>query len=158
MTTLWYNFKNEKCSQFAKGWSIMKKEYNTEPKKLINDFLKQNSDRHFTVDEIAEAVSVGEKSAGKSTVYRHVSKLLESGSVRRFETPGVKSFVYQYADVTDLCDDHYHLKCIKCGRLIHLECAKMDEVKKHILSDHDFIIGFDRAVLFGQCASCVAKG
>lgn len=136
----------------------MKKEYNTEPKKLINDFLKQNSDRHFTVDEIAEAVCSGDKSAGKSTVYRHVSKLLESGVIRRFETSGVKSFVYQYAGVNEHCDSHYHLKCVKCGRLIHLECAKMDEVRQHILADHDFIIGSNRAVLYGECGSCAKEG
>lgn len=136
----------------------MKKEYNTEPKKLINEFLKQNSDRHFTVDEIAEAVCSGDKSAGKSTVYRHISKLLESGAVRRFETPGVKSFVYQYSGVSEHCDSHYHLKCVKCGRLIHLECAKMDEVRQHILADHNFIIGSNRAVLYGECGICAKEG
>lgn len=135
----------------------MKKEYNTEPKKLINDFLKQNSDRHFTVDQIAEAVSVGEKSAGKSTVYRHVSKLLESGVIRRFETPGIKNFVYQYSGDTDRCDSHYHLKCVKCGRLIHLECVKMDSLREHILEDHSFIIGSHRAVIYGECASCALE-
>ncbi len=135
----------------------MKKEYNTEPKRMINDFLKQNSNRHFTVDEIAEAVSSGEQKAGKSTVYRHISKLMQAGVVRRFETPGIKSFVYQYAGENEHCDSHYHLKCVKCGRLIHLECARMDKVKEHILSEHNFIIGFNRAVLYGECAVCAKK-
>ena len=132
--------------------------YHTAGRESILHHLADRPSCQLTVEELTAALEAEGVAVGKSTVYRHVSKLLESGSVRRFETPGVKSFVYQYADVTDLCDDHYHLKCVKCGRLIHLECAKMDEVKKHILSDHDFIIGFDRAVLYGQCASCAAKG
>ncbi len=135
----------------------MKKEYNTEPKKLITDFLKQNSDRHFTVEEISNAVCNGETKAGKSTVYRQVSKLFEMGVIRRFETNGKKSFVYQYADKHDDCDHHYHLKCTKCGRLIHMECSKLDEVKKHILEEHGFIVGSSQAVLYGECKDCIVK-
>ena len=79
------------------------KEYNTEQKKQIIDFLKLHSDHHYTVDEITKAVST-DRGAGKSTVYRQISKLMQSGVIRRFETPGVKSFVYQYANHHDNCD------------------------------------------------------
>ena len=135
----------------------MLKEYNTEQKKQIIDFLKVHRDHHYTVDEITKAVCL-DKSTGKSTVYRQISKLLQSGVIRRFETSGVKSFVYQYADHHDDCNSHYHLKCVKCGRLIHLECSKLDEVRRHILSEHDFIIGFGESIIYGECASCAAEG
>lgn len=131
----------------------MKREYNTEPKRRILDFLKTNGDRHFTVEEIADSVCDGE-CTGKSTVYRYISKLLESGEVRRFEASGSKSFVYQYADAHDNCNEHYHLKCVECGRLIHMECKRLDEVREHITKEHDFIIGCDRAVLYGKCSKC----
>ena len=133
------------------------KEYNTEQKKQIIDFLKLHSDHHYTVDEITKAVST-DRGAGKSTVYRQISKLMQSGGIRRFETPGVKSFVYQYANHHDNCDSHYHLKCVKCGRLIHLECSKLDEVRAHIISEHDFIIGCGESVIYGQCTACANEG
>ena len=132
----------------------MKKEYNTEPKKLITDFLSSNRDRHFTIEEIQTAICLGDHAPGKSTVYRQIAKLHKAGEVRRFETEGVKSFVYQYADKNEGCDHHFHLKCISCGRLIHLECQKMDAVREHILSDHNFIIGSNRAVLYDECTGC----
>ena len=133
----------------------MKREYNTEQKRRIIDFLKMNRDRHFTVDEITDSVC-GETGSGKSTVYRHIGKLLESGEIRRFEASGSNSFVYQYADVNKACDEHYHLKCVCCGRLIHMECKRLDEVKDHVKAEHDFIIGCDRSVIYGKCASCAA--
>ena len=83
---------------------------------------------------------------------------MQSGVIRRFETPGVKSFVYQYANHHDNCDSHYHLKCVKCGRLIHLECSKLDEVRAHIISEHDFIIGCGESVIYGQCTACANEG
>ncbi|MBE6798357.1 MAG: transcriptional repressor [Ruminococcaceae bacterium] len=132
----------------------MKKEYNTEQKRRIVGFLCANRDRHFTVEEIAAEVCNG-SNLGKSTVYRHISKLLESGEIRRFEVDNSRNFVYQYADVHDGCNTHYHLKCVKCGRFIHMECQQLDLVREHIKEEHGFIIGQNRAVLYGQCSDCV---
>lgn len=135
----------------------MKKEYNTEQKRLIIDFLKEHSDRHFTATEIADSVCNG-SNMGKSTVYRHMSKLFQQGVVRRFEVSDSKSFVYQYAGAKENCNDHYHLKCVKCGRLIHMECVKLDEVRDHIMNEHNFIIGCDRSIIYGRCRDCSKVG
>ena len=124
--------------------------------KRIIDFLKSNKDRHFTAFEIADSVC-GDNGSGKSTVYRHITKLLESGEIRRFESRGNNSFVYQYSSENEKCDEHYHLKCVCCGRLIHMECKRLDDVRNHINEEHNFIIGCDRAVLYGKCSECAAK-
>ena len=133
----------------------MKREYNTEQKKAVIDFFKENREHHFTAAQIADAVCAG--GTGKSTVYRQIANLLESGVIRRFEACDSRQFVYQYADVHDDCDRHYHLKCVKCGRLIHMECAHLDEVCRHIRSEHDFIIGFGRSIIYGECVRCASK-
>ncbi len=133
----------------------MKKEYKTGQKRAVLDFFKSNCDRHFSVAEITDEVC--KNGAGKSTVYRQISKLLEQGVIRRFETPDSAQFVYQYADIHDDCDSHYHLKCVKCGRLIHMECPHLSEVSEHIKTEHNFILGFGKAVLYGECTDCAAK-
>ncbi len=130
----------------------MKNEYNTEQKRAVIDFLKTNRDRHFTAAEIADSVCY--KGTGKSTVYRHISKLLDDGTIRRFEAGNSHSFVYQYADLNSGCDSHYHLKCVKCGRLIHMDCVRLKEVAEHIKSEHSFVIGNGRAVIYGECVAC----
>ncbi len=130
----------------------MPKNYNTEQKKRIIDFFKKNCERHFTVGQVAD--SVCKDGRGKSTVYRQISNLLEKGIIRRFETGDSHQFVYQFADVHDDCDEHYHLKCVRCGRLIHMECERLNDVCEHIRSEHNFVLGGGRAVLYGECAGC----
>lgn len=126
--------------------------YMTGHKKRILDFLIRNKDHHYTVDEIISALSVGDTKPGKSTVYRQISSLLEDGVIRRFEAADSDSFVYQYA-VGVGCEHHFHLKCSRCGNLLHMECDKLDEVRRHILSDHGFLIG-GSSIIYGVCAGC----
>lgn len=131
----------------------MKRTYETEAKKALCDYLCQNKDRHFTIEELVLALSKDAQRISRSTVYRQISKLLESGVIRRFETSGEKNFVYQYADAHVGCDAHLHLKCIGCGRLYHMDCVKLDEMREHIYKEHGFIIG-GGAVISGICTDC----
>lgn len=130
--------------------------YNTNHKKRILDFLIANKERHFTIEEIIEALSGEDGSPGKSTVYRQVSALMRDGIVRRFEAPDEDSFVYQYAVGVD-CEHHFHLKCVRCGKLIHMDCVQLDEVRDHILREHGFLIG-GSSIIYGICAVCANAG
>lgn len=129
--------------------------YKTNQKKELMDFLEEHSDRHFTVDEIVSGI--GGHGVAKSTVYRQISKLESEGIVRRFEVPGSNSFAFQFSGENDSCDCHFHLKCTKCGRLIHMECPQLTKVQQHIMDEHDFLIGSHRAVIYGECISCAGS-
>ena len=128
--------------------------YMTGPKKQILDFLIAQKEHHFTVDEILDALTKENVRPGKSTVYRQINRLLEEGVVRRFESADASSFVYQYAVGID-CEHHFHLKCDRCGKLIHMECDHLHDVKGHILKEHGFLIG-GSSVIYGICADCSA--
>ena len=128
--------------------------YMTGHKKQILDFLIAHRDRHYTVEEILAALPDGEEKPGKSTVYRQISRLMEDGVIRRFEAAGTDSFVYQYA-VGEDCEHHFHLKCARCGKLIHMECDKLRQVRAHIQKEHGFLIG-GSSVIYGICAGCAA--
>lgn len=132
---------------------MSRSEYNTAQKQQLIDFLAMHSDRDFTVEQIVEGLSESPMSPGKSTVYRLIGKLLESGEIRRFESPVSSSFVYQYSEKRPDCENHFHLKCVICGRLIHMECEQLSAVKEHILQEHDFIIGGEQ-VISGLCVAC----
>ena len=127
--------------------------YATAGKKKLVDFLVENKNRHYTVEEIAERIP----EIGKSSVYRLIGKLHAEGSVRRFEAEGSSSFVYQYVENSEACEHHFHLKCIRCGKVIHMECRQLEFAKRHIEENHGFLIGMKNSMIYGQCSSCMGE-
>lgn len=124
--------------------------YKTKQRELIAGFFKDNTDRQFSINDISDMFS---ESIGKSTVYREVSRLVEEGFVRKYpDSDGY--FWYQYAG--EHCHEHFHLRCISCGRIVHLDCHLMNDVCRHINSEHDFEIDMSRTVLYGVCGKCKA--
>jgi Fur family ferric uptake transcriptional regulator len=124
--------------------------YMTAGTKQIIDFMVENRNKHFCVDEIAAALP----DTAKSSVYRIVAKLHSEGLLRRFETEGMSSFVYQYIEQTEDCAHHFHLKCEQCGRIIHMECSELEKTRNHIAAEHGFIIGTGNSIIYGVCSEC----
>lgn len=136
---------------------VCRKEYNTEQRKMLLNYLKENSDREFSIDALS--LELGEISGGKigkSTIYRQVKELCRSGLLRRFRKEG-KTVVYQYMEHGGDCCNHFHLKCTACGRLVHLECADAENLAKHIKEKHDFVLDLSKTVLYGLCKECREK-
>ena len=53
--------------------------------------------------------------------------------------------------------EHLHLKCTRCGRLFHLDCDFMDELRQHLLEEHGFLLQCSGDLLHGLCQECAAK-
>ena len=135
---------------------IKGKSYSTDNKRTVVSFFKENKDKHFTIDgALLELFSAG-ISIPKSSLYRIVGNLCREGVLRRFEAQGVDSFVYQYFDLGDECDNHFHLKCSECGKLVHLECEMLSDIKDHIFTEHGFIIGGEN-IITGVCKQCIKE-
>lgn len=117
--------------------------YNTRQRELILDYIKKNAKKHLTADDIADALKA--EQVGKTTVYRYLEKLCEQNIVRKFILSEGKSACYQYNDEQQ-CHDHFHMKCLKCGRLFHLECDHLKDIAAHISKMHDFTIDSSRTV------------
>ena len=89
-------------------------------------------------------------------LYRQLDKLVESGVVRKFVIDGKTGACYQYIENEHECREHFHLKCISCGKLIHLNCDHLMSINKHIEEHHGFIIDPSQTVFYGRCADCSA--
>ena len=131
-------------------------EYATEQKKMLSDFLKENAERAFSVDELIEGMKAryGEGIPGTSTVYRLMTRLVEEGTVKRFVKGHSRHFVYQIVG-DEHCRSHLHLKCIGCGKLLHLDERVSDALLDTIRSNSEFSVNEEETVLFGECAACV---
>lgn len=133
--------------------------YNTEQKKLLLEFLESNSDNSYTVDEIVEALCkrAGAKAPGRSTVYRLMTALVEEKRVRRFSGEGSRRFLYRII-ADDHCRTHLHLKCLQCGRILHLDRATSSALLDQVNKVKGFSVSEEETLLFGNCAECKLGG
>ena len=128
--------------------------YKTSQREILLDFLRSHPDEEFSTEEITSALCG--QSIGKSTVYRLISKLCGDGEILR-TTGGGKKVFYRYIDKTHACDEHFHLKCRDCGKIIHLDCELMEKLAEHIAGEHGFKLDPKSTVINGVCAECEKK-
>lgn len=130
------------------------KTYKTKQRTKVLNCLIENKSSHMTADEIVIKLREKGEEVGKATVYRTLDKLIEEGRARKYIYEEGKSACFQYLDNENRCHLHFHLKCVSCGRLIHLECDYMKELEKHISEHHKFTVDNTKTVLYGVCGDC----
>lgn len=127
--------------------------YKTRQREIILNYLKNNSGEHSTVHDIMDYLYKQKLSVGQTTVYRYLDRLVAAGEVRRYPSPDGAT-CYQYVVEQEACHSHYHLKCTDCGRLIHLECAAVEQLASHIADEHGFKLDGCMTVFYGRCCDC----
>ena len=55
------------------------------------------------------------------------------------------------------CDAHLHLKCVDCGRLIHLDTGVSDALQADLLRAAGFTVDGRSTTIYGTCAACGGK-
>lgn len=136
----------------------MEKIYKTKQRANILNYLKENNEKHITAENIIDYFKKMGTPIGKSTIYRYLDNLVEENIVRKYVTPetGVAA-CFQYINNQDKCNSHYHMKCTKCGILIHLDCDEINELSNHIFKEHKFRLDTCKTVLYGTCEECFSK-
>lgn len=128
--------------------------YATVSRKKILDFLKQSSDRTVTAAEIGAYLKEQDSEVNITTIYRYLDKLEREGTVMKYVAEKGGQAEYQYVELGHRCEKHLHLKCMECGRIIHLECEFMEEIAEHIRKDHGFLLQCKNSILYGTCGEC----
>ena len=123
--------------------------YNTKQRDEIVEFFNRHREGCFTAKEL---ITSGEISVGEATVYRTLSRLANQGVLKRYTGDGGGA-TYQLNE-SERCDSHFHLKCERCGTLIHMDCGFMAEMKKHIEQSHSFTVDIGKTVIYGLCGEC----
>ena len=131
--------------------------YNTKQKEKLLEYLMKNKEKHTNVQEISAFLSAEGSSMGVATIYRQLDRLVEQGLVRKYAFDGKTCACYQYIENEEQCRSHFHLKCLGCGRLIHLDCEHLAELTRHIEDEHDFAIDYSQTVFYGRCSECRGK-
>ena len=101
-----------------------------------------------TADEIYQMVVHEHPNISKGTVYRNLNQLAQSGEIRKLEIPGG-------ADRFDhRCHNHYHIRCIQCGRVFDVDMEYIEGLEKQIKDTHGFAFSGHDLIFKGVCPDC----
>ena len=129
--------------------------YHTVGRERLLTYFAEHPGQRMTVEELTRALTAENVAVGRSTVYRLVGKLCREGKVNRLRDSERGCYIYAYAEDAHGCDGHhFHLKCVDCGRLFHLECRHSEMLCAHIAGTHHFRVDSGRTLLYGQCENC----
>lgn len=131
-----------------------KQSYNTKSRKLILQFLESKSETTVSVGDIMEYLKCMGEGVNQTTVYRYLNKLVSDKKVLKFSEDEGGKAVYQIVGHKHCCDGHIHIQCIKCGKLLHLDCDFMEGFKEHLKEEHDFSLKCESSLLYGVCSKC----
>lgn len=129
------------------------KYYATEQRQKLLALLKKYKDRQFSVDEIASKLNA-DVDISVSSVYRNINKMVKNGDIVRRAADGSRKFVYQYIGDGD-CQEHLHMKCEACGKLIHFDVQLSEAVLDTAIAKSNFYINRKKTVLYGSCGECI---
>ena len=128
--------------------------YNTRTRQLILDYLINNRQHAVSASNILEHLEAQGASPNPTTVYRYLDKLAKDGTVIKYVAEKGCQAAYQYVEPGRGCEQHLHLKCVKCGKIIHLECHFMEEISHRIEESHGFTLQCKNSILYGVCKEC----
>jgi Fur family ferric uptake transcriptional regulator len=114
--------------------------------------LRAVSDRpHSTADDIYTVVRAEIGAISRQAVYDALAVLGDKGVLRRIQPAGSPA---RYEDRVG--DNHHHLICRTCGRMVDVDCAVGDTPCLIPADDSGYEVDEAEVVYWGRCPDCVA--
>ena len=107
---------------------------------------------HRTADEIGTVVRAELGSISRQAVYDVLATLTERGLLRRIQPAGSPA---RYENRVG--DNHHHLICRSCGRVVDVDCAVGDVPCLTAADDAGFEIDEAEVIYWGRCPECAAN-
>jgi Fur family transcriptional regulator, stress-responsive regulator len=114
--------------------------------------LRAVSDRpHSTADDIANDVRAEIGAISRQAVYDALGTFTDKGLLRRIQPAGSPA---RYE--VRVGDNHHHLICRHCGRVVDADGAVNDTPRLRAGDDSGFEIEQAEVIYWGRCPECVA--
>lgn len=121
----------------------------TLPRVKILQILEYSKNRHFSAEEISNALSKSGDEVGLATIYRVLTQFEAAGLVTRHNFEG-GHFVFEL----DEGEHHDHLVCIKCGVVIEFVDNTIEERQHKIAAAKGFKMTDHSLNIYGICSNC----
>jgi Fur family ferric uptake transcriptional regulator len=106
---------------------------------------------HITADGVAESVRAEIGAISLQSVYDALALLVAAGLLRRIQPPGSPA---RYEDRVG--DNHHHLICRNCGRMVDVDCAVGSAPCLTAADDNGYSIDTAEVTYWGLCPACSA--
>jgi Fur family ferric uptake transcriptional regulator len=107
---------------------------------------------HSTADGIEKIVRADLGGVSRQAVYDALGVLTEKGLLRRIQPAGSPA---RYEDRVG--DNHHHLICRACGRMVDVDCAVGYTPCLTAADDSAYEIDEAEVIYWGRCPDCVAS-
>ncbi len=104
---------------------------------------------HSTADGVAEAVRADIGAISHQAVYDALAALVDAGLMRRIQPAGSPA---RFED--RVRDNHHHMICRGCGRMVDVDCAVGSSPCLSVLDDRGYEIEEAEVVYWGRCPAC----
>ena len=106
---------------------------------------------HTTADAVAEAVRAEIGAISLQSVYDALGVLVSEGLIRRIQPAGSPA---RFEDRVG--DNHHHLICRVCGRVVDVDCAVGSVPCLTASDDKGYEIDEAEVAYWGRCPDCLA--
>lgn len=128
-------------------------EYITTQRTQLYSFLKEHPHSYFTVKQIAQALSANGSDVSISAIYRNLSALAETGSIKKTVKKNSREACYRYTD-SDMCRNEIHISCSVCGKIFHMNHTLASLIQEQLVNQNDFELDRSKTVILGVCKEC----
>jgi len=104
---------------------------------------------HSAADDVVEVVRAALGAISRQAVYDSLGTLTEAGLLRRIEPAG-SSARYERR----VGDNHHHLVCRSCGRMVDVDCAVGAVPCLTPIEDAGYEVDEAEVVYWGRCPEC----
>ncbi len=105
---------------------------------------------HITADAVAEAVRTEIGAISLQSVYDALGLLVSQGLIRRIQPSGSPA---RFEDRVG--DNHHHLVCRSCGRVVDVDCATGDAPCLTPAAGQGYEIDEAEVAYWGRCPDCL---
>lgn len=111
-------------------------------------------DKHFSAEELFEALKREKRPASKATVYRTLQLLVEARLLDQVDFDrGFKLYERTLGH-----RHHDHLICVECSRVVEFHDEELETVQGDVVQRYDFNMISHTHKIYGICSDCRDRG
>jgi len=123
----------------------------------INELLLANPNNSLSFQDINQYLLTKGEKVNKTTIYRYLDQLIAENKVQKYSNENGRGSTYILMKSVEDCNTHLHMKCLKCNKIIHLDCNYNQELLDHLKNSNGFEVDCSQTIIYGLCENCSSK-